>query len=444
MAGLIDSPSTGEIWHLTIDDLLAPLPETSRLGGRGPFVINLSASSAPIAVPAKGIAGYQDAYLYQVQRTEDGRVRYRLRLGPFSNEDDADAALKKVRDDYPSALPATADADDLRAIATLQAKSPAPSKPLAAKAPGSPAPTAIVPPTDRISAAVPTLSQPVPTRPNKRVLPTTLAPSAPTSERKIPVRTPASAPAPPTPVAAKPVDAVTPTVASAMPVPTPEQRVPARAAAAVPAAAPAAAPVPTPPAVRAPAPSAIAASTHSVVRATAPAVATALAPSALPAPSASTPRLAGQFGKRVPDLETTQTIRALTQLELENDQASRWFAIQLSLSEEAFDPETVPNLDIFSVYRLYCVAGIDQGRIVHALRVGFFSEQSAAAAVASYLTAFYEKPSIKRVSSAERDRFTDHPLEPRKDVGATGKQAVIEITDERYIREKRIGQTAAK
>lgn len=430
MAGPIDTPSTGEIWHLTIDDLLAPLPETSRLGGPGPFVINLSASSAPIGVPAKDIAGCQHSYLYQVQRTEDGRVRYRLRLGSFSNEDDADAALKKVRDDYPSALTATADADDLRAIATLQAKAPAPSKPVAAKPPGSAAPTAIVPPVpappvmqkiaDRTPAAVPTLSQPGPTIPKVRVLPTTLAPSAPTSQQTIPVRTPAPAAAPRQPVAAKPAGTVTPTVASAVPVLTPEQRVPARAPAAALASAPTAAAVPS------------------------PAATSASTPSPVHAPSASTPRLARQFGKRVPDLETTQTVRALTQLELENDQASRWFAIQLSLSEEAFDPETVPNLDIFSVYRLYSVAGIDQGRIVHALRVGFFSEQSAAAAVASYLTAFYEKPSIKRVSSAERDRFTDHPLEPRKDVGATGKQAVIEITDERYIREKRIGQTALK
>ncbi len=146
----------------------------------------------------------------------------------------------------------------------------------------------------------------------------------------------------------------------------------------------------------------------------------------------------------LPDLESTQTVRALTQLELNDEQASRWFVIQLSLSEDAFDPETVPNLDIFSVYRLYCVAGIDQGRIVHALRLGFFSEEIAASAVASYLAAFYDKPAIKRVSSAERQRFADQSLKARKDVGATGKQAVIEITDERYVRERRIGQAAAK
>jgi hypothetical protein len=146
----------------------------------------------------------------------------------------------------------------------------------------------------------------------------------------------------------------------------------------------------------------------------------------LPAPQAS-----------LPILDATQTVRALTQLELEDDHASHWFVIQLALAEDAFDPDAVPNLDIFSVYRLYSVAGIDQGRIVHALRLGFFSEEGAAGAVASYLAAYYDKPSIKRVSAAERERFADQRLQPRKEVGATGKHSVIEITSERFVRERR-------
>jgi hypothetical protein len=156
------------------------------------------------------------------------------------------------------------------------------------------------------------------------------------------------------------------------------------------------------------------------------------------------PRRSEQSTKHAPSLESTQTVRALTQLELDDDQASRWFVIQLSLAEDAYDPDTVPNLDIFSVYRLYSVAGIDQGRIVHALRLGFFTEEIAAGAVASYLAAFYDKPTIKRVSSAERERFAEQSLEPRKDVGATGQHAAIEITSERFVRESRSGQTAAK
>jgi hypothetical protein len=134
---------------------------------------------------------------------------------------------------------------------------------------------------------------------------------------------------------------------------------------------------------------------------------------------------------------TTRTVRALTTLELEDNKASRWFVIQLAMAGEAFEPESVPNLDIFTSYRLYSVAGIDQGRIVHVLRLGFFTDEGAARAVASYLESFYEKPTIRRVSYAEHQRFAEESMAPRKDVGATGKQAVIEITDERFVRASR-------
>ena len=92
MAGPKNTPSR-DIWHLSIEDLFAPLPEKTRLGGPGPFVINLSASTAPIDLPVKTFAGYQHAHVYQVQRTEDRRMRYRLRLGPCDNEDLADDVM---------------------------------------------------------------------------------------------------------------------------------------------------------------------------------------------------------------------------------------------------------------------------------------------------------------------------------------------------------------
>ena len=133
----------------------------------------------------------------------------------------------------------------------------------------------------------------------------------------------------------------------------------------------------------------------------------------------------------------TQTLRPLTLTELEDALALRWFIIQLSCSEEAFDPDTLPNLDIFSEYRLYSVAGMEQGKLMHSLRLGFFSAEAHAKAVAGYLESFYESPAIKRVSAAERTRFAQHRVEARKDIGATGKHAVIEITDERVIRPKR-------
>jgi hypothetical protein len=129
-------------------------------------------------------------------------------------------------------------------------------------------------------------------------------------------------------------------------------------------------------------------------------------------------------------------MRALTSSDLDSG-SKPWFVIELSQATEAFDPDTVPNLDIFSVYRLYCVANDDNGQIMHALRVGFFSEEVAAKAVASYLAAYYDKPAVKRVSIAERERFAEQAVEARKDVGATGRHAVIEITDDLVARRRR-------
>ena len=344
MGETIDTTVTGDICHLSIEDLLAPLPETQRLGGTGPFVINLIASSLPIGIPSKGIAGCERARIFQVQRMEDRRPRYRLRLGPFVTEEEAEAALANVRAVYPGALTATADAEDLRALAAMQAKHDAPQ---------------------------------------------------PQTER------------PPQPVA------VTPAAA---------QIVPSLSLLAVPAE-------PAPP------PKAQAQPQKVQAMAQAPKVQAPKTQAAPPVPHSSKP---------LPNLDATQTVRALTSLELEDDQASRWFVIQLALAEEAFDPDVLPNLDIFYAYRLYSVAGIDQGRIVHALRMGFFSEEVGARAVASYLAAYYSNATIKRVSSAERQRFADQRLEPRKDVGATGKQAMIEITNERFVRERRSTATVSQ
>jgi hypothetical protein len=158
---------------------------------------------------------------------------------------------------------------------------------------------------------------------------------------------------------------------------------------------------------------------------------------------APVPREVKKLDEPLESLESTQTIRALTPMELEDNEASRWFVIQLALADHAFDPDAVPNLDIFREYRLYSVAGLDQGRVVHALRLGFFREEIGAVAVASYLAAYWDKPTIKRVSLAERERFSSQRVEARKDVGASGKHATIEITDELVARRRRSIKTAA-
>jgi len=129
-----------------------------------------------------------------------------------------------------------------------------------------------------------------------------------------------------------------------------------------------------------------------------------------------------------PEIDSTRTVMALTPLELSDEQGSRWFAIQLMLCERPIDPGEVPNLPIFGEYRLYSVAGLDDGRVMYALRLGFFSSESAAAAVGGYLVQFFDAPCVKRVSMAEQERFEERRVVARKEAGELGEHAVIELT----------------
>jgi hypothetical protein len=592
MATPINAPMAGEIWHLSIEDLFQPVQEAPRLGGDGPFVINLSVSTAPISVPTKAFTNSPlDAHVYQIQVTEDGRTRYRLRLGPFASEDQADAILEEVRDTYPGALTATASASDLRVIATMQAKAehrptapkpadlvknflsqrvaadkPAPEvaekatlqKAAVAESDGVakvevpeisidiawPTPELGVPPSLPLRAAPPVAAPPVAAPPVaiKRV-PSPVAASAPKPQLALPeldvplptIQKQAAAPIAPVPSATaapapKPFELkIAPpySIASVAPVltevvtltkaPAPKNAAPKPAVIAAPVLTEAVAPrIKTPPAASARVPPAMATAAAPVkappkpetappskqeivpppkkavasvskqtmtappqpaipkrvvpveTAKTAPVLTQSVAPArkgwpkfraaagkpmankltslqhvvvaTAPAPA---PREVKKLDEPLESLECTQTIRALTPRELEDNEVSRWFVIQLALADHAFDPDAVPNLDIFSEYRLYSVAGLDQGRVVHALRLGFFREEIGAVAVASYLAAYWDKPTIKRVSLAERERFADQRVEARKDVGATGKHAVIEITDELVARRRRSTKAAA-
>ncbi len=566
MATPINAPMAGEIWHLSIEDLFQPLQEAPRLGGDGPFVINLSASTAPISIPTEPFAGCSEAYVYQIQVTEDGRTRYRLRLGPFASEDEADAVLIEVRDTYPGALTATAGAADLRVIATKAAKADArPQRPARTQAPlevpsvkpvpeqtttTKPAadaanmdaaeseisidiawstPAQVVPPPVPLSSvpiaatAAPAVAPqqgasgvaPKPAPPTivpqsaaamarkpparaaapkqtaavapPKVAPPTIAvqPAAPAATLKpaqtaapMPMMTPvlnAIEPAP-MPMAAPVLTEEVTVKPKAMPTPMPVQKTghamsqsapvqtavpPIKAPTTPPIRmAPPAVSQPTPaqtavPPIKAPADKAATPPRQSVALGAKPAAPfrsqvfrplaarlTSLQPVVVATAPAPAVREVKKLDQPLESLESTQTMRALTATELEDDE-ERWFVIQLASADRAFDPDTVPNLDIFSEYRLYSVAGNDQGHIVHALRLGFFREEIGAVAVASYLGAYWDKPTIKRVSLAERERFGDQRVEARKDVGATGRHAVIEITDELVARRRRAGQSSA-
>jgi hypothetical protein len=699
VARVIKVPTSDDIWHLSIEDLLAPPGEPTRTAGEGPFVINLRTSTTTIGSPPKGLLPFDRLHVYQLMRTHEGRPQFQLRLGIIESELQADTLLSMVREHYPGAIKERAEDDDKAAIA--RAACPAESaKPAAAvadtKAPVVQVPKKIAPPAARPAAAKPAehrlldIDELLAEDDDKAATARAACPAEPAkpagavADTKAPVVQVSKKIAPPAArqAAAKPaehsrwdIDELLPELAAVRPPgrePTPSTRAaskgerkppklttPRRSAktqtqhsAAAPRARPGAQSRPTPPseetrqsqpsrgvtkpspdkrgkplsvaanpvmseprapvspgqplaktaqlsvdvsysvsqAARAPTsavveeidsdPNAItdrvelltpgierqiAAATEArlppgsgggtessierkfldvprleparpepdlrrldpatatepelVITADSPAGdsvhAEPCAATASPVPAADahanlpvasgehstadsgtlervvakigalidsaethqksaialqsnadafvepappsssheliapepvspipTPHIAQSASAQAsaPLMDSTQTVRALTPLELADGEASRWFAIQLMLREEPIEPEQVPMLGIFSEYRLYSVTGLEQDRLMHALRVGFFSSELAAEAVAGYLVTYFDSPVIKRVSIAERERFADSGLAARKDVGASGVHAVIELATPAPLAERRAAE----
>ncbi len=141
------------------------------------------------------------------------------------------------------------------------------------------------------------------------------------------------------------------------------------------------------------------------------------------------PRSARDPSRPPPELDSTQTIRALTSAELNDDSQEKWFAIQLAASDQPVNLDAMPHLDIFEAYRLYSVANAGSGKIVHSLRIGFFREQVSAEAVAGYLKTFFAAPSVLRISAAEQLRFKDAPSHRAANVRSEAK--VVEFSQAR-------------
>jgi hypothetical protein len=104
------------------------------------------------------------------------------------------------------------------------------------------------------------------------------------------------------------------------------------------------------------------------------------------------------------------------------------WVIQLALSITEISPEQIPNLAIFNEFRLYSAVGREDGRVMHALRLGFFTDEAPAQAVAGYLSGYFEGPKVTRVSAAERERFGARRVAARKDSGASGVHAAIDLS----------------
>jgi hypothetical protein len=157
----------------------------------------------------------------------------------------------------------------------------------------------------------------------------------------------------------------------------------------------------------------------------------ASAPAPVAAPAAKMPAApATQSTHRVPELDSTQTIRALTTAELDGEE--KWYSIQLVVSEQPVNLDAMPHLDIFEAYRVYSIANAGSGKIVYSLRLGFFREEVSAQAVGGYLKTFFPAPSVIRISTAEQLRFKDAPAPKATAIAAAKSEAkIIELNQAR-------------
>lgn len=105
------------------------------------------------------------------------------------------------------------------------------------------------------------------------------------------------------------------------------------------------------------------------------------------------------------NLDSTQTVRAVSLDELYDSHRPKWYAIQLVVSDRAVNLDMMPRLEAFVAHRLYAIVG-KQGNVQQfALRLGFFPDTESAQAVCEGLSNYFASPSVVRVSDAEQARF---------------------------------------
>src|ERR1700686_1037315 len=96
----------------TVDTHGAGLPGAARLNA---FVINLCSSTSPVALAPPDHAGLKRFSFFVSRRREESRERFRLHMGYFDTQEEAEKLLDIVREIYPGAGAGLAPGQRLRA-----------------------------------------------------------------------------------------------------------------------------------------------------------------------------------------------------------------------------------------------------------------------------------------------------------------------------------------
>src|ERR1700743_3296504 len=94
---------------------------------RNRFVIHLCGSTPPVSLTPPDHAGLKRFTFFVSRRREDGRERFRLHMGYFETQEEAEKLLDIVREIYPGAWAGLAPGQRLRAPAAAAASASASS-----------------------------------------------------------------------------------------------------------------------------------------------------------------------------------------------------------------------------------------------------------------------------------------------------------------------------
>jgi hypothetical protein len=364
------------------------------------FVINLCASTTPVGLVQPSHAGLKRFTFFVSRRLEEGRERFRLHMGYFDSQEEAERILDLVRDVYPAAWAGVAPGIKLRARSAAAASPGATAPaPVAVSAPPPRTPTPVPVATSAAAAAlIPTLAPAAPVAPvaapAAAAVKLELVPDRPRAEAA--AAAPASAAARSLSDLRATIESLDDTARGAESAATAsglegeavlrllESARPATAArVAVVERAPSAAQAQQepPPVTQLP---------QQAQAPTAPAATAAVQKPALAEPALSTPAVAA-----APPRSSVPTPPV-------NEPAL--FAVQLLWSVQPIDIRSVPQLAIFSAYTLYGAEGNRDGRRWYGLRLGFFTDAVSAKQVAQYVRSEFRSVSVVPVTARERTR----------------------------------------
>ncbi|MFO1503632.1 MAG: hypothetical protein U1F39_07425 [Steroidobacteraceae bacterium] len=342
------------------------------------FVINLCASTSPMALSHPNTPELKRFTFFVSRQREEGRERFRLHMGYFATQEQAEALLAAVRDVYPAAW-----------------AGPAPTTGVPRRARTSIAPTVTVTRTAAQPAAPPVA----------------VAPTVATVAPPVATVAPAAVAAPPTLDSMSNVRDVLAQLSEDSPQDlSASQTLRVLEVAPEPAVAPKVVAPKAPPAMEIPraAPAAAMPPAAAVLPA-APAPAAAVPVAKPRAPLKARPPAPAKDGDenqvRIVTPEDTQTLTDI-RLDAQNN-APPCFAVQLVWAVAPIDVSSLPHLAIFDAYTLYNVEGSRQGRKWFGLRLGFFSDPNSATQVAHYVRADYPAVAVVPVATRERDHAKD-------------------------------------